>query len=61
MEALCRGKNILVFGNAWYKDFPGVIKYNDSLTYEEIIKSHQLKIITFQISKIDGYISRRGY
>lgn len=37
-EALCKGKNILVFGHAWFKDFPGVIKYHENLTYEEITK-----------------------
>ena len=63
-EALCRGKNILVFGNAWYKDFPGVIKYNDSLTYEEIIKkSSTEKSLLFKFQKLmaishDGVIDR---
>ena len=37
-EALCKGKNILVFGHAWFKDFPGVTKYHKNLTYAEIIK-----------------------
>ena len=37
-EALCKGKNILVFGHAWFKDFPGVIKFHEKLTYKEIIK-----------------------
>ena len=63
-EALCRGKNILVFGHAWYKDFPGVIKYNDSLTYEEIIKkSSTEKSLLFKFQKLmaishDGVIDR---
>ena len=63
-EALCRGKNILVFGNAWYKDFPGVIKYNDCLTYEEIIKkSSTEKSLLFKFQKLmaishDGVIDR---
>ncbi len=37
-EALCRGKNILVFGHAWYKDFPGVFKFHENIKYDEIIK-----------------------
>ena len=63
-EALCRGKNILVFGYAWYIDFPGVIKYNDSLTYEEIIKkSSTEKSLLFKFQKLmaishDGVIDR---
>ena len=63
-EALCRGKNILVFGHAWYKDFPGVIKYNDCLTYEEIIKkSSTEKSLLFKFQKLmaishDGVIDR---
>ena len=63
-EALCRGKNILVFGHAWYKDFPGVIKYNNSLTYEEIIKkSSTEKSLLFKFQKLmaishDGVIDR---
>ena len=63
-EALCRGKNILVFGHAWYKDFPGVIKYNDSLTYEEIIKKSSTEnSLLFKFQKLmaishDGVIDR---
>ena len=63
-EALCRGKNILVFGHAWYKDFPGVIKYNDCLKYEEIIKkvstekSLLLKFQKLMAISHDGVIDR---
>ena len=50
-EALCKGKNILVFGHAWYKDFPGVIKYKETLTYKEIIQKPpppKLMLLKFQ-------------
>jgi len=36
-EAICKGKPALVFGNAWYKTFPGVVRYREDLVYEDII------------------------
>ena len=36
-EAICGGKNTLVFGKAWYKLMPGVFEYSDSLELEEIL------------------------
>ncbi len=63
-EALCKGKNILVFGHAWFKDFPGVVKYHENLTYEEIIKqkpNEKLILAKFQnlmALSHDGVIDR---
>lgn len=36
-EAIREKKNVLVFGNPWYKSLPGVFAYNDKLTYNDII------------------------
>lgn len=37
MEALRFGKRVLVFGSAPYKEFPGVIRYSDRLTLDDIL------------------------
>ncbi|MYB88496.1 MAG: hypothetical protein F4X93_00815 [Proteobacteria bacterium] len=37
MEALRFGKRVLVFGSAPYKEFPGVIRYTDQLTLDDIL------------------------
>ena len=36
-EALTFGKRALVFGQAWYQNLPGVIRYRDELTLDEIM------------------------
>ena len=36
-EAICQGKPALVFGNAWYRKLPGVLEWNEKLTYDEIV------------------------
>ena len=36
-EALAFGKRVLVFGQAVYKDFPGVIQYRNGLTLDDIM------------------------
>ena len=36
-EAVRAGKPALVFGAAWYRSLPGVVRYRDDLTYEEIV------------------------
>ena len=36
-EALTGGRNVLVFGNAWYKHMPGVFSYSDNLKLEDIL------------------------
>ena len=35
-EAICKGKNVLVFGTPWYRDLTGVISFREDLTLEEI-------------------------
>ena len=39
-EAICRGKIVLIFGSAWYRNMPGVIMYHENLTYEEVCNSN---------------------
>jgi hypothetical protein len=36
-EALCMGKPVLVFGQAWYRGFPGVQQWREGLSYDEIV------------------------
>jgi len=47
-EAICQGKPVLVFGNAWYRNFEGVHEWSDELTYEKIscspINHHTLEM-----------------
>ena len=35
-EAVCRGKNVLVFGKPWYLSLPGVFRFVDGVTYEQL-------------------------
>ena len=37
LEALRFGKKVLIFGDAIYKDFPGVIRYTDGLTLNDVL------------------------
>ncbi len=36
-EALAFGKRVLVFGQAVYRNFPGVIQYRDGLTFDDVM------------------------
>ena len=36
-EAVRKGKRALIFGNAWYRDFPGVVRMKEGLTFDEIV------------------------
>lgn len=36
-EAITGGKNVLIFGNAWYKTLPGVFSYRSDLNLSEIL------------------------
>ena len=41
-EALAFGKQVLIFGQAVYKDLPGIIQYTDDLTLDNIMSRHFL-------------------
>ena len=36
-EALTFGKKVLVFGQAFYKNFPGAIQYTDTLSFDDVV------------------------
>lgn len=36
-EAICKGKNALVFGMPWYRSLPGAIQFHKGITYERIL------------------------
>ena len=36
-EAICKGKNVLVFGMPWYRSLPGAIQFHKGITYEMIL------------------------
>ena len=38
-ESLCLGKSVLVFGHAWYRDFPGVTQFSKQISFEKIINN----------------------
>ncbi|QHQ34673.1 hypothetical protein [Algicella marina] len=38
-EAIRKGKPALVFGNAWYGDLPGVVRFRGGLNYSEIVST----------------------
>ena len=38
-EAIRKGKRALVFGKAWYGDFPGVTRMRTDLTFDEIVNA----------------------
>ena len=35
-EAITGGKNVVIFGKAWYKNFPGVYEFSDKISINEI-------------------------
>ena len=37
-EAISGGKNVLVFGNPWYKSLPGVFSYDEDFKLEDLLK-----------------------
>ena len=37
-ESICRGKNVVIFGAAWYKSFPGVFPFSIDLSFRSIVE-----------------------
>jgi len=35
-EALCKGKPVIIFGESWYANFPGVFRWHESLSLESV-------------------------
>ncbi len=36
-EAICEGKPVIIFGNAWYQNFEGVFRFNKDLDFSSVI------------------------
>ena len=52
-EAICKGKNALVFGLTWYLKLPGVFLFRDGLTLEEISNySIEHEALEFQVGRL---------
>ncbi len=41
-EAICNNKKVLIFGHTWYKNFPGVIFYNETVTVSQLLEDTNL-------------------
>lgn len=39
-EALCMGKQVLVFGGAWYRAFPGAVQWREGCSFEHVMAAH---------------------
>ena len=37
-EAISGGKNVLIFGHAWYRELPGVLEYKNITSIDEILR-----------------------
>jgi hypothetical protein len=49
-EALFHGKPVLVFGSAWYREFPGVTTFTDELNVSEFLRTvppDEAEIVSF--------------
>lgn len=46
-EAISGGKNVLVFGKAWYKTLPGVFTYSPKINFDDII-NHKIDHSTLE-------------
>ena len=57
-EAIRKGKNVLVFGLAWYRSLTGAIQYYEDITYEDICEftlHHEL------LEQNSGYLLSRSH
>ena len=50
---------MLVFGNAWYRDFSGITKFNSKLTFEEWINSKRTTKSTI-VKELDKLLMKTG-
>ena len=65
-ESITGGKPVLVFGKAWYETLPGVVKYSENLTIDDIlnVKINHLELekqFNKLIEKTGEGIIDRGY
>ena len=53
-EAICKGKNVLVFGIPWYRDLTGVISFREGLTLERNYQLHALEheVLEHQVGRL---------
>lgn len=62
-EAITGGKNVLIFGYAWYRTFPGVFEYYDKINLDDILQyqiSHEEleeNYNQFMCSLFDGVVA----
>ena len=54
-EAINAGKPALVFGHVWYSFLPGVSKYYDGISVEEIQKLFDNKLIDTKLKEMEKY------
>ena len=58
-ESIFYQKPVLVFGNAWYRDFSGITKFNSKLTFEEWINSKRTTKSTI-VKELDKLLMKTG-
>ncbi len=57
-EAITSGKNVIVFGNAWYKNFPGAHRFSDEMSLDSIA-SNDINLMKVR-DKLNDMISKMG-
>jgi len=57
-EAIRKGQKVLIFGNTWYKSFPGVFKYDDTLAFKTIM---ECKIDHAQLENALGLLMTKSH
>ena len=57
-EAICKGKNVLVFGVPWYQNLPGAIRFHKGITYEYICS---YKIQHSVLERLTGELYSRSH